>query len=160
MLDGLDSIPVCGETDSWVFPGWGLCWGTRAEQIWAGCRCPFHLGAVVLVFHCLEAAVCEFLLLFLSPGILTGARGCLQSALSTHISHSGKRKAGLRVLCPLLSPAPGGSCSAYGDAQGCASTFGDGPKSRGSGQGLWGWGQPGDLSMAESLLWCEEALQD
>lgn len=48
--------------------------GTRAEQIRVGCRCPFHLGAVVLFFHCLEAAGCEFLQLFLSPGVLTGAR--------------------------------------------------------------------------------------
>lgn len=43
---------------SWVRPVPG---GARAEQSWAGCRCPLHLGAVVLLcrkwfFHCLEAA--------------------------------------------------------------------------------------------------------
>lgn len=92
------------------FLGGACAGGTRAEQIWAGCRCPFHLGAVVLFFFTAwKVLVCEFLLLFLSPGILTGARGCLQPVLSTHISHSGKRKAGLGVLChsyPQLQGVP------------------------------------------------------
>lgn len=68
-----------------------------------------------LLFCCAESGfftawkllVWEFLLLFLSPGILTGARGYLQPALSTHMGQSGKRKAALGVLCRFLPPAPG-----------------------------------------------------
>lgn len=42
-------------------------------------------GPLFCLFHCLEAAGFEFLLLFLSPGILTArVRGCLQPVLSTH----------------------------------------------------------------------------
>lgn len=106
-------------------------------------------GPLFCFFTAWKLLVCEFLLLFLSPGILTGARSCLQPVLSTHTA---KRKAGLGVLCGFLSPAPGDSCSAASrDAQGCASTFRDcpetpgseDPKTRGS-RGPWGeGGQPG-----------------
>lgn len=69
-------------------------------------------GLLFWFFTAWKLLVWKFLLLFLSPRILTGVRGCLQPVLSTHISHTSKRKAGLGVLWQCLSPAPGGSCSA------------------------------------------------
>lgn len=116
-----------------------------------------------LLFCCAESGfftawkllVWEFLLLFLSPGILTGARGYLQPALSTHIGQSGKRKAALGVLCRFLPPAPGGSCSAAArDAQGCASTFGDCPRDTGSERGSVGMrAEPGEIRPQQSPWW-------
>lgn len=116
-------------------------------------------GPLFCFFSAWKLLVCEFLLLFLSPGILTGARSCLQPVLSTHTA---KRKAGLGVLCGFLSPAPGDSCSAASrDAQGCASTFRDcpetpgseDPKTRGS-RGPWGGRGPAwGLCPSQSLLW-------
>lgn len=44
----ISSLPVVRQTVG-CFLGGACAGGTRAEQIWAGCRCPFHLGAVVLL---------------------------------------------------------------------------------------------------------------
>lgn len=156
----ISSWPVVRQTVG-CFLGGARAGGTRAEPIWAGCRCPFHLGTVVLgFFTAWKLLVCEFLLLFLSPGILTGARGCLQPVLSTHTSATVVKERQDWVSCVHSYPQLQGdkkfrgSCSADGDAQGCGSTFGDCPKSRGSGQGLGVGTAWGHLSMAQSLLWC------
>lgn len=57
----ISSWPVVRQTVG-CFLGGACAGGTRAGQIWAECRCPFHLGLLfccaesVWFFHCLEAA--------------------------------------------------------------------------------------------------------
>lgn len=103
-------------------------------------------GLLFGVFAAWKLLVCEFLLLFLSPGIFTGVRGCLQLVLSSH------KPVRERVTCVDSYPQPQGLPAVLHpdmprDVQPHSEIV---PKTQAHSEVLWGWGTAWEICPSES----------